>query len=583
MLRLALLAAFAARAAGLRLGSGSEFEDPVYYWPSARGRVSSYSLTDQTGPTDLNSSLQWEWHHPTSRFHIFTLGTLIDDKLNVYLAASDAVRKFNSEGDLLWKWSPESKTGLPTVPCLHKGALYGTTADGYVYALSMLTGKELWLKRVAYRNADKGVVQAHSDMVIVSADAEDLHSPHAANTMVLGLNSNNGTVMWEFKPDAPVWNFLALFVGDAKRQTFVFQDREGRAYRNYLSTGKVKWKNGGRTGSWTDGAAMFGNRMVYTVTLHGCCCGPCDDEEPVAMGDKTGGMLSAYRILDGSLVWKQKVWRPPNVIPAVGKLFETGRDVVVMPIGRQCGPLSPSDLFVFDATTGENLWHMSAGRNPHLACAGDLEGIEYRRSHGLRERCNAASWSAPSIDKQGTIYTGNQDGNFYAIREQDGGGQFVSYVDTGAAFGSPGSAHAPGMVAVTSCDGLFVFKRPLPKSAPPLPTPTTIDDANTEDNSPAALAMQKAEEREARLEPNPEARERKRQEQEQMAFDKMMDKRLAMKENRPTATEAAADAAKRDIEEGDDAGLPEVITERRKAPRRMPVVQPEPPAQIQDI
>mmetsp|Transcript_30826 Transcript_30826/g.88342 ORF Transcript_30826/g.88342 Transcript_30826/m.88342 type:complete len:580 (-) Transcript_30826:48-1787(-) len=570
-----LLAPLATLAAGLRLGSGGVEPEFSYYWPSARGRVNSYGKTNFEGPTDLAGSLAWEWHHPRNRFQTMTLGTLIDDKLSIYLAADDSIRKFNSNGDLLWKWTPPGT--ILTMPCLYQGALYGTTVTGHAYAVSMLTGKEFWTKRIAFRNADSGVVQALQGIVVLAANAEE---PQYANTVVVGLNATTGKTIWEFKPDAPVWNFMALFVGENKRHTFVFQDMEGRAYRNYLATGELKWKNGGRNGTWTDGSVMYGNRMVYTVTLFGCCCGPCTGKEQ-GMAEKTLGTLSAHRLLDGSLAWKQKVWRPPNVIPAVGRLSETGREVVVMPIGMQCGPLSPSDVNVYDASTGDQLWHISAGRNPHLMCAGELEGLEYRRAHGVREHCNPPPWSAPTIDSKGTIFIGNQDGNFYALKEAHGIGKVVSQLDAGAAFTSPGSAHAPGMVAITSCDGLYVFRKQLPKGDPLPPPPTTLLAAQIEeDPSPVAAFTNKANVLQLTREAAPDASEVRsgrtgpasREQQlraEREELERMRKLRLASRAGRITLHEKVPD----DTETGDDSGLPDVVVHpkvytQRKSARR---------------
>mmetsp|Transcript_21503 Transcript_21503/g.50057 ORF Transcript_21503/g.50057 Transcript_21503/m.50057 type:complete len:523 (-) Transcript_21503:89-1657(-) len=437
-----------------------------YFWPSAHGQLAQYSRSQWEGPADLNSSLSWQWHHPASRYQIFTVGTLIDDKMNVYLATTDAIRKFTDSGELLWAYTPPG--GISAMPCLYESAVYGTSSFGSVFAVSMVTGKQLWVKKVAPSIADVGMAQALEGVLVVATNVD---STASANTVVRGVSAANGEQIWEYRPDAPVWSFLALFVGEHKKPTFVFQDIEGRAYRTHLLTGELEWKVGGRNGTWTDSAVMFGSHLVYAVTLHGCCCGPCVGKVR-GLGEKTPGTLAAYRVHDGSLVWSRTLRRPPSGIPAVGHLGPGGRDVVIMPVGKPCGPMAPSDVFLYDANSGEPAGHWSAGRSPHLTCAGDLEGLEYRRTHGLREHCNSPAWSGPTIDSKGTVYLGNQDGNFYAVhfkKFRDGDGKVdlrgeVSMVDTGAAFTSPGSAHAPGMVSIASCDGLYVFKHPLPKS-----------------------------------------------------------------------------------------------------------------------
>merc|ERR1712060_694027 len=73
-------------------------------------------------------------------------------------------------------------------------------------------------------------------------------------------------------------------------------------------------------------------------------------------------------------------------------------------------------------------------------------------------------WSAPSIDDDGTVYIGNQDGLFFALRDENRDGYVAGEkearkFDTGGCFmGSMSPAIAPSMVAVGSIDTLWVFK-----------------------------------------------------------------------------------------------------------------------------
>ena len=93
-----------------------------------------------------------------------------------------------------------------------------------------------------------------------------------------------------------------------------------------------------------------------------------------------------------------------------------------------------------------------------------LRGV-LSRSSGVRPTCLPNGWSAPTIDAEGTVFVGHEDGNFYALRDMDGDGTIFGddesqIYDTKAAFaGSSSPAVAPGILAIASCDSLFVFKK----------------------------------------------------------------------------------------------------------------------------
>merc|ERR1719389_843378 len=103
----------------------------------------------------------------------------------------------------------------------------------------MATGKELWTTKLRSTDGNNGWVSVHEGTVITGSDAQELNRGRAApgkrsDQLVTGLNASDGKVLWDFKPEAPVWNLMVSFVGDG---TFTFQDYEGRAYRCRVSDG----------------------------------------------------------------------------------------------------------------------------------------------------------------------------------------------------------------------------------------------------------------------------------------------------------------------------------------------------------
>jgi len=424
------------------------------YWPSGRGRVGLYGTSRSlTAPAELNSqNLAWSWHHPLGRFHTLTYGTAIDAGGNIYLSAADAIRKFTPGGQLLWEHST-LPAEMPNAASLLGGAVYSSDTHGNVFALSMETGETIWKTKVCGEIAqDNGFVTAHEGVVMAATDGHQGEK----NLFVRAFNATHGAQLWAFKPDVNVWNFMASFPGDG---TTVFQDQAGKGYRLRLSDGSLLWKAGGQAATWTDGTATLGsNRVLYTV--HNNIPDALDPKLPNAQGT-----LEARRLEDGSLVWSRVTPRPPNNAPAVGRLYGSkDRLSVVQPVGQQVVKGAPTDVHAYDAETGEPRWVFRGPAQKGSLQAGDLEGMEVRQQSGVRPICLPNPWSAPTIDARGTVFIGNEDGLFFALRDLNGDGVVegpgeVSAYDTQAAFsGSAGPALAPGVVAVASCDTLFVFK-----------------------------------------------------------------------------------------------------------------------------
>lgn len=440
-------------ALSVQRGSGLQHSGP-YFWPTARGNVGEYSVSSYSGPENLTTSLSWSWHHPTDRHFIITLATLIDDEYNVYLAAWDKIRKFSQGGRHLWDYTPSAP--IPSAPSLWDGALYGDSVDGHVWAVSMQTGKEIWKRKVSDRiGSDSHCMGVYNGVLVIPSDFDasccgDFPYEHNIGSMrVRALSAATGEQLWEFSPDAGVWNFFPAFSDEG---VVGFQDHEGKAYAVRLADGELVWKQGGVTGTFTDGSAIIGpNGVLYAVGLQ------------AQSMEWMPGTVTAYRLQDGLQLWQRTVHSPPNIFPAVGRLGSGPGLSVVQAVGLHCQD-TQNDMYAFDADTGEQQWFWRGPKNPNPYCRGDSDGYRARYfSSTSREACFPTTWSAPTIDSNGRVFIGDQDGKFYAVKDLNGDGVItwkteVSSFDCEAAFPGPGSAHAPGMTAVASCDGLFVFK-----------------------------------------------------------------------------------------------------------------------------
>lgn len=423
-------------------------EPSTYFWPEPRGRAESYSVSPYAAPRNLTGSLAWSWFNggPEGKYsNSAHSGLVIDDKKNIYLSSTDGIRKFTSDGDLLWHASMMTWR----IPTLYEGAVYVTTNSGTLVVLSMETGKQLWSKKYTDNlGTDISGVGVHNGVVV----CESHGGPDGGAFGVAGMNASNGDLLWDVPTDDQLWNFMPMFTD---HDTFVFQDKKGGAYHYGLKDGKRIWKSGYAASSnsdFTDGLTMLAGDKVYTVHSDGTCCQA-----------NQAANLRAYDLSSGQEAWMQAFPHPANSQAAVGHL---GKGVglsenlaVVMPIGAQpAGQLNVygSSIGAFDANTGAPIWEWNFPAYVNSFVAGDKE----RMKHGTL--CLPNPYGSPSIDGSGTVYTGHFNGFIYAIRDDNGDNIIqdseVSKFDTGAGFSHGGVALAPGMLAIPSCDGLYVFK-----------------------------------------------------------------------------------------------------------------------------
>eukprot|EP00930_Biecheleria_cincta_P102577 TRINITY_DN9433_c0_g1_i2.p1 TRINITY_DN9433_c0_g1~~TRINITY_DN9433_c0_g1_i2.p1 ORF type:complete len:287 (-),score=44.49 TRINITY_DN9433_c0_g1_i2:57-917(-) len=272
----------------------------------------------------------------------------------------------------------------------------------------------------------------------------------SADDSITGLSATDGSVLWTFKPENPIWNFAASFVGDG---SFVFQDVTGRAHRAFVNNGTLIWSAGGTGKSWTDGHASVGpNGIAYAVANY-----PPNFDS---------GVLTAFRMTDGKVLWSQNTSRPANGAPVVGRLFGKKTYSVVLPAGQQCKKGQQIMIYVYDAESGKPQWTFWGPKLQGDDVAGDAEGVEARLANHIRAKTMPNPWGQAVIDKTGTVFVGGETGHFFSLRDADDDGEInmndsaeVSVFDAGAAWvGSSGPALADGMLAVAPQDRLHVWQ-----------------------------------------------------------------------------------------------------------------------------
>eukprot|EP00420_Gonyaulax_spinifera_P026663 CAMPEP_0197919662 /NCGR_PEP_ID=MMETSP1439-20131203/87559_1 /TAXON_ID=66791 /ORGANISM="Gonyaulax spinifera, Strain CCMP409" /LENGTH=523 /DNA_ID=CAMNT_0043541831 /DNA_START=52 /DNA_END=1623 /DNA_ORIENTATION=- len=494
-------------AVGEACGRPKHGGSPRYPWPHARGRPDSMSRSSYPGPKNLTTSLAWTWtspHGPGAL--IFAAGPLIDDRLNIYVQTTAEIFKLTPEGTTVWKRTSRSRMG--DTGSIADGAYFTseggnplTGVKGGVVSLSMATGEELWRTPFESIGGDIGAVTAQDGYVVASVGS----SSHGGSAWVVALNATTGEQVWDFMPSRPLWNFVPSFPGDG---TMLFQTENGDAYRVRMKDGSVVWQVIRDGISWTDGGCILGpNKVLYAVHAEGHL-------DKLGPGQKSD--LSAYQVSDGRLLWRYHYDTPPNswatfmprsdgsfalLFPYAGQahaspvlevygwlpaslpvfvykgiwqlymaLGEWGPSVFsAFLLGRKWKMPWPGGVTAFEPDSGKVLWEWKVPDWNRPEVKGD-DSLLWARLVGMsvnlgQTMCVPNPWASPTVDVDGTMFIGWQDGKIYAVREVNSVGKEVDRFETPSAFSHPGLAIAPGMMAVTNCNTLYVFKDPSFKAA----------------------------------------------------------------------------------------------------------------------
>jgi len=444
-------------------------------------------LANETLPRDLRSAFAWKFEHPEGRFKTVMRGNpLIDSQRNVLILTENGLFKLDPQGTIIWVYFPPTLSLMNIVPCIMDDVVYGMAMDATVYALDLWTGKELWRRRHALNaGPDTAYVDAHDGILLAGVD---MSLPYGGgNLRVLGMNTSDGDLLWEFRIDLPSWNFNPLFPGDG---SFIFMDVSGGVHSVEHRSGKPRWYAPVPphwAHSFTDGGVMLDplGKVAFACSNNG--------------HDKNG-IMRAYRIEDGKRLWEKPLptgcsswpviartgdWgvlpaghfvdtplcmHLPNWLPINVKAFIHRLDMFLGDRMRLLAPLTDkkvrdvhTEIMAFNTTTGVTLWSYRTPDWLRLAARGDDEGLIPRTSSGRNPICLPTSWGTPTLSGDDTVYVGHVSGILYAVKDHNGDGRIdpdteVSTFDMQAAPLPNNPAWAPGMMAVASCDTLFVFK-----------------------------------------------------------------------------------------------------------------------------
>jgi len=364
-------------------------------------------------------------------------------------------------------------------------ALYGSTVTGYAFAIDLNTGDELWATKLSAEIAGvKGTVAAQNGIFVAASDKchdrycyryrnESISDSMApSNRVIRGLNSVNGTGIWSYTPDHPVWNFDPQLTGWG---AVLFQDFQGGLYCLNLTTGEELWKHEGQLGMYTQAAAIFSAELnyVFSITESAYDSRWCDPYTPPGIliwcntVQDTQGIVRGYHAQTGVKMWETFLPMPPTGA-SLGTLNSgDGRSHLVVGMGLCCkyggayGTTGkPSELWALSGMGGGLLWRRVGPTLWTPDCAGDKEGEDIRRAMGIRPKCQPNSWSNPVIDANGDVYVGSHVGILQKWGSPTGQPYTVdllSSLETGSALLDQSIAVAPGMMAISTCRSLIVL------------------------------------------------------------------------------------------------------------------------------
>jgi len=405
--------------------------------------------------------LAWTWHDPQGKYHnLFAGGPVIDQDKNFYQTTFKGIYAINSAGQEIWHYEPSNRSNNEVT--LAGDLVLGTSINGHAFAVNRLSGKEVWVSKLAETaGGDCGYPGASNGVFVAAADMPPPPSG-GGNLRVFGLDVKNGTKMWEYDPDMPVWNFSPLFPGDG---TVVFMDFAGGMYRLNLMTGAQIWRTlpADTRDTFSDGGAGLGpNQMAYS----------CSNLELGSEG--SGGVARAFHLSNGSMAWEKKFPMPCNSYPSVGHLEGVEPLAVVVTPGSFMGQENlHGEVLALDATTGATIWshEVKPYSGPFGQAAGDAEGFPTRAVEKIQPVCLPAHWSSPLIDGKGMVIAGRSDGSMYKLYGPQSSfkgsisnmsvnnGTVAEIIPLGSAFLHGALAAAPGIFAISSCDTLYVFKK----------------------------------------------------------------------------------------------------------------------------
>jgi len=444
-----------------------------HFWSKRGAGPRSSSAVPFQAPSSFPAAPAWTW--PNERHEQVRHSPVIDADMNIYVGTTTRVLKLGPDGSVLWTFErPALK--LATSPALEWSSILllfqDTDPEGVgrptLFSLALSTGSVEWSRRFPEygHGGDAQAMLAHAGIVYFGVTSA--RAIGGGSTIVVAASAYSGDKLWEYEADEVMWNFTPSTPGDG---TLLFSSSCGAVFR-LGSAGQLLWRAGGHHGRvmcTTAGGALGPNGIFYAEFREGPSILP-------TWGSDVSDTLAAYRVSDGSLLWRRQLPYRAIQYPSVGRLGPDGPLAVVAALGdNPMYPMSAEEdatllesvgggglrnmVVAMDAATGETLWTSEDERWNSSFAAGELD--PHNPADG--SMCWPDAQGIPMIAGDGTVFASSGlSGSLRAIRDADGDGIIspseVSTLNTRQAFLNSPSL-APSMLVVAPCWGpMYVFR-----------------------------------------------------------------------------------------------------------------------------
>mmetsp|Transcript_73488 Transcript_73488/g.207556 ORF Transcript_73488/g.207556 Transcript_73488/m.207556 type:complete len:622 (+) Transcript_73488:1-1866(+) len=422
-----------------------------HFWPDKMGSHPHTGSTAMRAPADLSKpawsiSVPNRWPKPHHAFFYDT--PVIDAQRNIYV---------NPDYEDLLVLRPDGtlRASVNVGPRSSNPALFGTNMylanrDGVALSISIETFETNWRRKFCYACAVDSWNTGVSEGVVLLAG-----NPHTngANTHIYGLEVASGHTRWMTAAGHLLYNFMPCTVAGF----FVVSDQGGGLYCYKVADGSEVYKSPpDNYQSFTTAHSVIG--PDFCVYL-GHILGPEDSRKWNEGCGKS--VMRAYDLQRGARKWEIDLPLEASVSPVVVPP-QPGHDrhVVVIPLGlnpefwhdlggvkKAHGDAYEGWVVAYDCDTGAERWCWKAPVWRSYTCAG----------HTFEDYYLPDSWTAPTVDGRGTVYTAFQSGVVYALNGHTG--ELLSQYDTKMA-ATGAITVGPGMLVCAGATRLWVWLDP---------------------------------------------------------------------------------------------------------------------------
>ena len=255
-----------------------------------------------------------------------------------------------------WRYRDHSLLEFP--PVIDDNTLYFEDADGRAKAVSTITGRALWLRKIGSLAASSPALDIRHGLVFFTLLSASPGASVPGNGRIVALSMKTGRIVWSHalapgSESSPLVHGLSVFFGDQAGTVYSYRTYDGHLNWTFPASGSVK------------GGVAFGHDTIY-------------------FGDY-GGHLYAVNAASGREIWSagagDSVYSTPAL--AFGRVY----------LGNTGGAVK-----AFWANSGAPAWTASTGSYVYSSPA-----------------VAAVPYLGP------TVYIGSYDGTFYAYNADNGG------------------------------------------------------------------------------------------------------------------------------------------------------------------